>query len=142
MEYFLAAAQGGGRKKKKKDKKKKGKKGRKAPQEDYEEVEPAAPGLTMATLIGDEGAPDWDDAAEHASSAAAQAAGRLLCWHVAQPFAFIVAFLASAPQLTGLQWWLGAAVGAREALHLCSLLGALLTNPVTSQAILIAAGVL
>ena len=128
VEYFLAASRGGGGKNKKKRGKKNGKKGRKAAKEEYEEVEPANPGLTMATLIGEEGAPDWEDAVEHLRLAGAQAAGRLLFWHVAQPLFFIVAFQASAPQLTDLQWWLGAAVGAREALHLVSLLGALLEN--------------
>ena len=96
----------------------------------YAEVQPAAgPGLTMAMLVTSEPWP-WSEAARTSRLpfAGAWATARLLCWHIAQPVAVFVAFQASAPQLPIVQWWLGACIVVREALHLALLLVVLWHN--------------
>jgi hypothetical protein len=115
----------------KKKTKKKGKKSRQ--KEEYEGLESTSsvaitqPKLTMARLLVD--GSDWDEAAAGASLVPAQCAGRLLAWHIAQPLSVFVVFQATAPQLTCVQWWLGACICCREALHLVSLVLAVLTKP-------------
>ena len=84
-------------------------------------------GLTMAKLLAD--GTGWAAAAENASFAPAQCAARLLLWYLAQPLSVFVVFQASAPQLTCVQWWLGACICFREVLHLVSLVLAGLTKP-------------
>jgi hypothetical protein len=104
------------------------------PVEPEPELEPGL-GFTMHNLTRWQGIDEskWVDAKAlngmTQCGALFRSVGRLVFWHAMQPLLYSAIFAMRSPELDALQFWLGAAVGVREAVYMLLTLCCTIVNP-------------